>query len=490
MKPYKACSCRNPETGKLLGKNCPDLEKRRHGKWYARYEAPKTTDGKRRQPRIGPFETETECKKELGKVVGQAGKTGKQYDRKITLGEYLEKRHGWRVAEAATGDGLKRSTLSTDREIIDLYLKPGLGHLKMVDQLGQDQIRELYAAIRLINRPSEGKRPSEMLRRLLEARASLQGRRYSNRPVGESRIKRVHIVLNAALNDAVKVSKILDDNPADGVMRSKGGSGRKGKAKPLLWTDERVAHWEKTKKVPAKVMVWTAVQCGAFLDFAEEDRLYPLWHLGAYWGMRRGELVGLDRPDLSVERRRLHVRQAQPDDELDDVKSEDSDRHVIFDKATADVLKVWRKRQLEECLHWGEAWTDSGRVFTREDGRPLDPPSVSQHFARLIRRYSSIRKHHADGWTNEMIVKRSRVTEHEVTTALAGPPLPPVRFHDLRHGSATMLLAAGVDMKVVSEILGHASAAFTSDVYAVVAESLAEDAAAKISAFVPRRNRA
>ncbi|TDB83562.1 hypothetical protein E1264_27900 [Actinomadura sp. KC216] len=161
-------------------------------------------------------------------MLGQTRKTGKAYDRKITFGEYLEKRHAWRVAESETGDGLKRSTLTTDREIIDAYLKLGLGHLKMVDQLGTDQIRELYAAIRLINRETEGKRPSEMLRRLLEARASLKGRRYSNRPVGESRIKRVHIVLNAALNDAVKVSKILDENPADGVMRSKGGAGRKG----------------------------------------------------------------------------------------------------------------------------------------------------------------------------------------------------------------------------------------------------------------------
>ncbi|WP_242900736.1 hypothetical protein [Actinomadura terrae] len=89
------------------------------------------------------------------------------------------------------------------------------------------------------------------------------------------------------------------------------------------------------------------------------------------------------------------------------MKSEDSDRHIIFDQATADVLKAWLERQLEERLAWCEAWTDSGR------------------------------------------------------------------------------LAAGVDLKVVSEILGHASAAFTAD----VAESLAEDAAAKISAFGPRRNR-
>jgi integrase len=65
--------------------------------------------------------------------------------------------------------------------------------------------------------------------------------------------------------------------------------------------------------------------------------------------------------------------------------------------------------------------------------------------------------------------------------------LPPVRFHDLRHGAATMALAAGVDLKVISEILGHATSTFTADVYTEVAEELAEDAAARIGAFLRRR---
>ncbi|WP_313949951.1 MULTISPECIES: tyrosine-type recombinase/integrase [unclassified Frankia] len=68
-------------------------------------------------------------------------------------------------------------------------------------------------------------------------------------------------------------------------------------------------------------------------------------------------------------------------------------------------------------------------------------------------------------------------------------PLPPIRFHDLRHGAATMLLAAGVDMKLVADVLGHASSNFTRDVYAVVAEELAEAAAVVIEEFVPRRSR-
>lgn len=488
MKPYKVCSCRDPETGRLLGKRCPDLSKRHHGKWYARYEAPRTADGKRRQPRIGPYDTEKACKEALAEVLGQVGKTGHVDDRKMTLGAYLDKRHEWRVSESQTGDGLKRSTLNTDREVIDLYLKPGLGHVKLVD-LRDHHIRELYAAMRLINR-DEGERPSEMLRRLLEARAKKDGGRYSSRPVSEARIRRVHAVLTGALNDAVKVSKLLLVNPADGVLRAKGG-GRKARAKPLLWTDERVSHWEATGKVPARVMVWTARQCGAFLDFAEHDRLYPLWHLASYWGMRRGELVGLTWTDVSLDRRRLHVRQSQPDEELDDVKSDDSDRHIIYDETTAEVLRAWRKRQLEERVQWGEAWTDSGRVFTYEDGRELRPGFVSQRFEALIERYGTLRRRRqVDRWDVDRIVRHHRASEDLVRLALDGPALPPVRFHDLRHGSATMLLAAGVPMKVVSDVLGHASESFTSDVYAVVAEELAEDAAARIAAFVPRRNRA
>ncbi|WP_243711463.1 hypothetical protein [Actinomadura sp. KC216] len=212
-------------------------------------------------PGSAPYDTEKECKKELARILSQEIDVAHEIDRKITLGDYLEKRHAWRVSEAQAGTGLKRRTLATDREIIDLYLKPGLGHLKLVKVTDQ-RIRDLYAAIRMINR-TEGERLPEILRRLLQARAVKQrdGSMYSNRPVSDARIRRIHAVLTGALNDAVTLDKILLANPARGVLRSRGG-GRKARKRPLLWTDERVAHWLITGQVPAKVMVWTPVQCG------------------------------------------------------------------------------------------------------------------------------------------------------------------------------------------------------------------------------------
>jgi integrase len=201
-------------------------------------------------------------------------------------------------------------------------------------------------------------------------------------------------------------------------------------------------------------MVWTREQCGAFLDAIGGERLYALFHVAAYCALRRSELAGLCWPDVDLARRRLHIRQAQVDDELDSTKSDDSDRQVAMDEGTVAVLAAWRRAQLAERIAWGPGWTDTGRVFTREDGTALRPGWISQRFGTLAAR--------AD--------------------------LPPIRFHDLRHGTATMLLAAGQPPKVISEALGHATVAFTMDVYTEVAEALADAAAEALAAFIPRSN--
>ena len=85
-----------------------------------------------------------------------------------------------------------------------------------------------------------------MLRRLLEARATWHGKRTSTRPLTDARIRRVHAVLRAALNDAS-----IPSNPAARVS-----PGKVRRVRPLLWTEPRVQRWMKTGEIPAKVMVW------------------------------------------------------------------------------------------------------------------------------------------------------------------------------------------------------------------------------------------
>ena len=420
-----------PRGGQAARRRVPPAQDRQPPrKWYVRYEAP-PVGGRRRQPRLGPYDTEREAARALTKALGEVHTGTHASDRKITVGAYLS-----RWLEDMRSE-LKPRTWASYEEAVRLYFAPGLGHIKLAD-LRDSHIRGLYVSMRKINRPVPVS-TDETLRRLLRARRHvdhLPGHLWTTRPLSEASVKRRHVVLAAALNNAVE-RRLLGVSPAAAIRF------KVPKTRPLLWTQARTAQWAKDGQRPAPVMVWRAEQCGAFLDVAEADRLFPLWHLVCHWGLRRQELVNLRWSD--VDGRHLHVR--------DDVKSEDSDRVITIDRVTGDVLEAWRQRQLFERLEWGDAWTDSGHVFTKETGEPLRPAFVSEHFKILYRSAN----------------------------------LPPVRFHDLRHGSATMLRAAGVDIKTISAILGHSDVGFTDNTYVEVADEMAEAAAAAAVDLVPRK---
>lgn len=106
-------------------------------------------------------------------------------------------------------------------------------------------------------------------------------------------------------------------------------------------------------------------------------------------------------------------------------------RLVPIDDGTVAMLRRHREMQNVERTAWGPAWNDAGLVFTREDGRPLRPEYATRHF--------------------------------QAVAETAG--LPPIRLHDLRHTNASLALQAGVDMKVVSERLGHSQMSITADLY-------------------------
>src|SRR5215469_5724045 len=202
-------------------------------------------------------------------------------------------------------------------------------------------------------------------------------------------------------------------------------------------------------------MVWTPRQTGAFLDHAASDRLSALLETVAATGMRRAEVCGLPRADVNLANGVITVRATRiamgRTVHEDTPKSDAGRRDIALDQRMSAVLRGYFGRQAAEHLAWGEAWAGSGLAFTREDGSPVHPNTVSERFQRLA--YD------------------------------AG--LPPVTLHSLRHGAATYALAAGVDVKLVQERLGHSTRTLTRDTYTSVLPDVARAAAEAAAAMIP-----
>ena len=432
-------------------------------------------DGQRRQPIIGPFPTKTAAARDridrlnrlnqgLPTAVDRTTRVTEDFDRWLASRSHLSPR-----------------TQRTEAEIRDLYVVPGIGHLRLAD-LRPHHLEDLYAAIRSIGHPISDP-PSGTLRRLLQAR-------NDDRRVSAARLARIHDVIRAYLAQRAR-QDVIPRNPAAHVQLS---PARRPAA--LVWTDERVERWLRTGQRPSPVMVWTPEQTGLFLDFAAEDRQYALWHLIAFRGLRRGEACSLDRSELSLAKATVTIRTGgdEPTDRHVTTKNQRA-RTVGLDRATVDVLATHRRRQLEQQELLGDLYEDSGLVFTDELGRPLNLRSVSQWFDRLLTRYEAIRRSpqrprgRGRPTTPAALASAYGMPLRAVQLALAGPPLPPIRLHDLRHGAASLTYRATRDLKLVSELLGHSGIQITADTYTTLFQDVDAAAAEAVAALVPRRNR-
>jgi len=205
---------------------------------------------------------------------------------------------------------------------------------------------------------------------------------------------------------------------------------------------------------PKEMRIWTPEQLRQFLTEIEHHRLYPAFFLSANTGMRRGEVLGLQWKDVDLDRARLSVRHqiVNVDYEMivEDLKTNAGRRTIDLDPRTVAMLHSWRKAQLEEQMACGLRAAEDALVFAKVDGTATHPDIFSQIFERHVAK-SALRR---------------------------------IRLHDLRHTHASILLKAGVPVKVVSERLGHSSPAFTMTVYQHVLPGMQSDAAAKFSAEV------
>ncbi|MFH8376194.1 tyrosine recombinase XerC [Streptomyces cyaneofuscatus] len=470
---HRRCYCRDAETGKPLGKKCPKLTSRKHGSYSIRQELPPRADGIRRSFSRAGYESIKAAQADLDHIRALlgladsddsegldqiAGLLEKVADEKAPLPEIEATRrrlsHGLDLTSRLTvGEWLdiwlagkkgRQSAISRDESNIRVHLQPRIGHVRL-DRLRVTHLSEMFEAIAEANveiaegnaarRTAvedlaqiawKGREPRARRKAMKAAIAEMDPYR---RIVGPATRQRVRSTLRAALNAAI-AQQLITFNPASHVELE---AGRRPKA--LVWTEERILHWKRTGEKPSPVMVWTPEHTGLFLDHVAEDRLYALFHLVAFRGLRRGEACGQRWTDTNLEAGLLTVAKQLVVNGWevyeDDPKTDAGARTIALDSDTVQALKQHRAQQGKDRQKWESAWVETGRVFTRENGELLHPANVTRRFIEL----------------------------HEEIG------LPPVRLHDLRHGAATLAHAAGAGLKDIQEMLGHSSITITSDTY-------------------------
>jgi len=239
-----------------------------------------------------------------------------------------------------------------------------------------------------------------------------------------------HAVLHRALDHAKRI-KLVGSNVCDDV--------------------------ELPKREVHEIQPLTPEQALMLLQKVREHHLEMLLTLALATGMRRGELLGLRWQDIDLEEGSLQVRRtlsyiAHHGFKEGEPKTAKSRRKIALPQFVMDLLKRHRMLQLEARLKAGTAWVDRDLVFPNEHGDFLLPMTLFYQFSRLLKEIG----------------------------------LPHMRFHDLRHSAATLLLSMGVPMKVVQELLGHSNFSTTANVYSHVLLSMQQEAMNKLDDFFRR----
>lgn len=349
--------------------------------------------GQRKQLSRGGFRTKKDATAALAEVQTSMSRGELVAPSRVTVREYLADE--WLPAIVAS---VRPSTLASYRLHVERHIVPRLGASRL-QQLTGGSLNALYAQLR-----DSGLAPAT--------------------------VRKTHTVLHRALRDAVRWGRLRVNVAANADPPKQSQPGNR------------------------EMRTWSAGELSAFLRHARGDRLHPLFHLLASTGMRRGEVAGVRWIDVDLQVARLAVRQTHVavgyTVQVGEPKSARSRRNVALDAGTVKVLRSWRAAQLRERVEWGSAWTDTGLVFTREDGSAVHPDRISKVFEDLV---------HGSG-------------------------LPRLRLHDLRHTHATLALQAGVHPKVVSERLGHSTISLTLDTYSHAIPALQADAAALVAALL------
>ena len=368
-------------------------------RWFAYHSV--AVDGQRRQISEGPFPRKADAEAWLRNELRLAREGRATVPKRIIVAELLD---DWL---AIARHQLAPTTLTEYERIATARLRPHVGHHRLTE-LRPAHIAKMLEALR---QPGANRRGTE-----------------GDKGLSETTLQHTLGVLRTALAWAVR-QRLISHNPADDV--------------------------DRPQREHKEMRTWSAGELAGFLERAAVDRLHPLFRLAAFTGMRRSELLGLRWPDVDLEAatvsvRRTRTRVSYEMSEAARTKTRAGTRVIDIDPTTVAVLRRWANAQKAERLAWGPGYTDSGYVFTAEDGRPVHADHVAQRFSRLVK--------------------------------AAGVPV--IRFHDVRHTHASLLLARGTPVLDVSRRIGHASAAMTLDVYGHVIPGQGQRAAAAFADLV------
>ena len=196
--------------------------------------------------------------------------------------------------------------------------------------------------------------------------------------------------------------------------------------------------------------------------------------LAIYGGFRRGELIALNWNDIDPVMKTIRIDEAitlskEKGEEVKNPKTEAGKRTIMLPQVCFDLLEQWRREQLKLCMKLGTAWQgyrgkEYGKnpVFIQMDsGKRMYIQTPTAKFKKILTAYNA--------------------------TVPEEKKLPVIRLHDLRHTSASYLIASGIDIETVAKRLGHSKASFTLDIYGHALESMDEKAANALEAAFASR---
>lgn len=322
-------------------------------------------------------------------------------------------------------NGVKPRTSKIYRDDIRLHIKPYLAAIRL-DELNTHTVQEFLNTL-----ATKGKKTPmrDDCRKIVKKDGKTV---YNFAPLSPKTVKNVHGVLHSALRQAV-INKYIPMNPADGDFCT-------------------LPKIEKQEINPLD-----EPQIAAFLKAIQGNEYEDIFIVTLFTGMREGEVLGLtwdcvdfDHGILRINKQmQLHQEEGMNAYQLVPVKNS-KNRTVTAAPFVMTQLRRHKISQAEQRLRAGALWQTSNLVFTNAVGGHITKPTLYRAYKKVV---ASIGR-------------------------------PDARFHDLRHSYAVAAIRSGDDIKTVQGNLGHATAAFTLDVYGHVTDQMKQDSASRMEAFI------